>query len=710
MVPCRLSFALGLALFAAPAFAEDPAGGDPPPALPPLVVEEPRFVPEREESNEEARERLDRAPSNTGLVTEERIRETRAFDLEDALEYVPGVLVRSRGVGEEPQLSIRGSGLRNNFHTRGVNVLIDGFPFQNADGFSDVESFELLALRRIEVYKGADALRYGANALGGAINLVTRTGRDAPRFEGRTEVGSYGYWKTFVASGMEEGANDVYAAVSHTQRQGYRANTDQNRQRLYANAAHRFAGGASLRADLGYTHSKADLAGALTRAEFHRDPRQSDPAYVRQRAARDYDYTRGALTLAVPLGETEALTLAGQLNYQDLDHPLPFSIIDNVTWNGTTELRLVSTRPLGGLDSRATLGVQLAGTRQPEKFWNNLGGHRGALNKHTINKAANVAGFVQDDLALTEALHLVAGVRYQWAWRAVEDRLKTEPGGGLDRRADDSGRATFSLVSPSIGVVYDVAPDVQVFGSAGLAQEAPLLLELTAPGAIDGTLDELDAQRAWQFELGTRGRIGERVTWEAALYDWELRDELRNENVRPFPGAPFTLGRYVNVDRSRHLGFELGGAVRVAQDVVAALGGAGTDTLDLRAVYGYGHFTFADDPVFGDNDLPGAPQHDLRAELRYAHGAGFWIAPSVEWTPDGAYVDSANTSRAPGYALYHLRAGYDHEPSGLGAFFEVRNLTDREHVSSVVVDAADGRSFEPGDGRAFYGGVRWTWR
>ena len=58
---------------------------------------------------------------------------------------MPGVLVRARGTGEEPQISIRGSGLRNNFHTRGVNVLLDGFPFQNADGFCDVEIFEFLA-------------------------------------------------------------------------------------------------------------------------------------------------------------------------------------------------------------------------------------------------------------------------------------------------------------------------------------------------------------------------------------------------------------------------------------------------------------------------------------------------------------------------------------------------------------------------------------
>src|SRR5262249_11959786 len=103
---------------------------------------------EREQTNQQALEEIRRTPGGVAVVGDEAIERTRATAFEDVLEAVPGVYVRSRGTGEEPQISIRGSGLRNNFHTRGVNVLIDGFPFQNADGFSDVEAFEFLAARR----------------------------------------------------------------------------------------------------------------------------------------------------------------------------------------------------------------------------------------------------------------------------------------------------------------------------------------------------------------------------------------------------------------------------------------------------------------------------------------------------------------------------------------------------------------------------------
>ena len=43
-----------------------------------------------------------------------------------------------------------------------------------------------------------------------------------------------------------------------------------------------------------------------------------------------------------------------------------------------------------------------------------------------------------------------------------------------------------------------------------------------------------------------------------AVYDIELWDEIRNVNVRPFPGAFFTIPRFENIARSRHTGVEVG--------------------------------------------------------------------------------------------------------------------------------------------------------
>jgi iron complex outermembrane receptor protein len=119
-------------------------------------------IPDRLRNEEGARREVERVPGGAQVVGSKEIEGSRGANLKDALDFVPGVLIRPRfGAADESQLSIRGSGLRNNFHLRGVNVLIDGFTYGNADGFSDFEALELLSTKYIEVYKGADALRFG---------------------------------------------------------------------------------------------------------------------------------------------------------------------------------------------------------------------------------------------------------------------------------------------------------------------------------------------------------------------------------------------------------------------------------------------------------------------------------------------------------------------------------------------------------------------
>ena len=107
--------------------------------LPAVVVEDaplsPELLPDRSLNEKDAREKIERTPGGVGLVDQQEIEESRAFNLKDVLDFVPGVFIRPRFGAEESQISIRGSGLRNNFHLRGVDIVIDGFSVNNADGF-----------------------------------------------------------------------------------------------------------------------------------------------------------------------------------------------------------------------------------------------------------------------------------------------------------------------------------------------------------------------------------------------------------------------------------------------------------------------------------------------------------------------------------------------------------------------------------------------
>jgi iron complex outermembrane receptor protein len=223
---------------------------------------------------------------------------------------------------------------------------------------------------------------------------------------------------------------------------------------------------------------------------------------------------------------------------------------------------------------------------------------------------------------------------------------------------------------------------------------------LTVPGFID-----LAAQDAWQFELGMRGRSGA-VSWDVAAYDVEIDDQILNINVEPFPGAPFTVPTYRNSPRSRHYGVEAGVEYQYLNGLFRR--GSEPDGARLRLAYTFAQYRFVDDPEFRGNEIPGAPEHHIQAEVRYHHPSGFSLAPRIEWVPASYFINSANTASNQSWATLGLRAEYDVARLGLTAFLSGENLTDTRYSGSVQVDNAAGRSFEPSDGRAFYVGFRWA--
>jgi iron complex outermembrane receptor protein len=58
--------------------------------------------------------------------------------------------------------------------------------------------------------------------MGGAINLVSKTGLTAGLIESRVGGGSYGFFKGYIATGQVYGPLDLYASFTDTELQGYR--------------------------------------------------------------------------------------------------------------------------------------------------------------------------------------------------------------------------------------------------------------------------------------------------------------------------------------------------------------------------------------------------------------------------------------------------------------------------------------------------------
>src|SRR5436190_3294646 len=308
----------------------------------------------------EVRERLRTVPGGVAMLGVAELRGTRQANLSDALRYVPGVYIQPRfGAADESQISIRGSGLRNNFHARGINLLVNGMPYRNADGFTDFESLELLTTEAMEVYKGANALRYGGSTLGGAVNLLTQTGYTAPPLTAFLQGGSQGFSKAQLSSGGTRGAFDWYGSYADTRLDGYRDWSDQRRDRVNLHAGMLLGRSTDLRTFYIFAHVKEHLPGSLTQAELDADPTTAVATNVTNRWGRDYGLQHVGVQLRTQLTPTQRLEISPYLQYRDIDHPI-FEVINQLSHDYGVEARYENVALVGDRENHLTVGVQPA--------------------------------------------------------------------------------------------------------------------------------------------------------------------------------------------------------------------------------------------------------------------------------------------------------------------------------------------------------------
>ncbi len=155
---------------------------------------------------------IDQVGSSITLITADAIEAHQWRTLPDALDAAPGLnVVQNGGPGGLTSVFIRGA---NANHTE---VIIDGIevndPSQN--GAFDFGQGLASGLAKIEVLRGPQSSLYGAEALGGVINVVTPSGEGAPRLTASLEGGSFDTFNQTAGLTGAEGALHYVLGVAH---------------------------------------------------------------------------------------------------------------------------------------------------------------------------------------------------------------------------------------------------------------------------------------------------------------------------------------------------------------------------------------------------------------------------------------------------------------------------------------------------------------
>jgi iron complex outermembrane receptor protein len=643
---------------------------------------------------DQARQEIQETPGGVAVVAAEEYKNNSvASTIKDILGYVPGVFAQPKW-GDDTRLSIRGSGLSRNFHLRGVQLYMDGIPINTSDGYGDFQEIDPTAYKYVEVYKGANALQFGANSLGGAINFVTPTGRDAKINSAGIDMGSFGYRRFQGSVGGANGPWDAFFTASNQSAEGFRDHSYGHSTRASGNIGYQFSPDFETRFYIDANDVRQRIPGSVTRASALTSPETAAAVNVANDWQRNIDTVRLANKTTVRFGATTVEFGAFAVD-RHLMHPI-FQWLDYRYKDYGGFVKATDDRIIGGYRNRFVAGVNILNGTIDAQQYVNTGGYKGALQSSLTQKPENYSGFAENSFYFLPNVAAIAGAQYLFAVRDQQVNFSLN--------GDQTGRSTFSLFSPKGGLLWDIDPTWQAFANISRSAEVPSFGESVAPSFQNPAYPtipffNIKPQTATTYEIGTRGRRPD-LTWELTGY----RAEIKNELLCFY--SNFGNCNVTNADRTVHQGIEAGLGIAMFRNIFTP----DADKIWLNMAYTYNDFRFDNDPVFGNNQLPGAPRHFLRAEVLYKHANGFYIGPNVEWVPQAYYVDSANTLTTQAYAIWGLKAGVDDGKYSM--YLEARNIANTAYIASAsIINQANATMplFEPGTGRAVYAGMKVRW-
>lgn len=609
------------------------AGSDPAPATENATqLEELVVTATRNELN------AGRVPASFSVIDRDRIAALPAEDLLDLIRDTPGITYNGIGIGGRRTISVRGMSDSQTL------VLVDGrrqIDTNENIGYSDFGHnwIPLDSIERIEIVRGPLSSLWGADALGGVINIITRKPRDHWTGTARIRTGApdqddggqeFGSW--LYAAGPLAGES-LALTISAEQ---IRENNIPAREQPYedtlldAREEKKRAGGHSR---LGWAINEAhDLALSADYSDEERYTRSWD---TRAREPRDYDYNIKRSNLAADytgrLGSTTLRARAFRTYIKTRRTYVP---------QGDESLKEASNRILSAEAVHAGLArhlLTLGGEFRLEEldvpgFNAGLGGSQEATHR---------AVFTQDDYTLTDDLSLVVGLRY------------------------DDHEFFGGETSPRAYAVWDVRPDLQVKGGYGHGFKAPSLKQIhpdyyyeIASMIIVGNPD-LEPETAESFEAGVQWR---RDRWRAGatLYTNSIENLIDNRII----GAEGRKNIYqpVNINKARTRGVEAQAGVRLGHGFNLDANWTHLDARDLTR----------------DLSLPNRPRNTVNLSLDWEEPVGGWSAAlrheyrSSQWLEEDGVQYQAGDFR-----LWHLRVGKEFGEA-FAVNLGVENLADAQ--------------------------------
>jgi Fe(3+) dicitrate transport protein len=527
--------------------------------------------------------RAGRIAGSVALVSEADLKRSRVFTVNDALRQVAGLFARDEeGAGARPNIGIRGL---NPIRSTKVLLLEDGIPLGYAPYGDNAAYYHppIERFNRLEVIKGAGQVRFGPQTIGGVINYITPDAPDSLMARGTVAAGNR---DTLNLDGMIGGrllGGGVLLHVNHKETDGNRNNQALRFTDIFLKGSWDIGPdhGVTLKLSRFNENSQVTYSG-LTRAEFAADPRGN------VFANDDFQTERWNATLSHRWTLSEALTLKTSAYYHyftrdwwrqssnsgqrpnDASDPACGGMAnllstcgnegrlrDYDTWG--IESRLTLAHDGLGFGGETEIGVRWHHEEQRRRQWNGDTptartpgtSINGGVRENNERDANAFSAFIQSRLQFGPVA-IIPGLRgefinFERRNLPVDVLVGGRPTGAVT--AATSGRQSLDKLLPGIGLTWDVAPDVTLYGGVHRGFAPPRVEDIIT--AAGGSVD-LDAELSWNWEAGIRGAIAKGLRGDATFYVLDFSNQIVAQSVAGGVGATLT-----SAGRTLHRGGEL---------------------------------------------------------------------------------------------------------------------------------------------------------
>lgn len=568
---------------------------------------------------------LSQAAAAIFVITQEDIRRSGVTSIPEALRMAPGINV-AKVDGNKWAITARGF---NDRYSSKLLVLMDGrtlyTPFF-AGVYWELQDYALEDIERIEVIRGPGGALWGANAVNGVINIITKKSKDTQGAMASTVVGTEEAIGTLRYGGTV-GDSFHYRVYGKTL----------NRDTSYApGGAHDDwrSGRGGLRADwdLGsqdaltvhgnYSDGRAGDRVTLPRlsAPFGTQSQNEDAGPASQSVLANWTHRFGSqsetqLRLYYDQYRRDSVTIGERVNTYDVDfqHHIGLPFGHDVVWG--LGYRLMSDR------FRTSTAITLAVPSRDISLY---------------------SGFLQDEISVVpDTLSLTVGSKFL--------------------HNDFTGFE----IQPSARLLWKASPQHSIWAGISRAVRTPDRFREDAALTVTGTPfgpvrilnRSLDSERVLAYELGYRGQLHPRVTIDLAAYYNQYDRLIFTETVTAL------TSRYANNMNGHTAGLEVAGEWRPF------------DWWALRPALTYQQTVLAGPPM---TSIPttgregSSPDHQASLQSRITWG------PQWEFDAWYRYVERLTAAGVPGYHTLDLRLGW-HVSKQLTVDLVGQNLSDKAH-------------------------------